>query len=140
MWNQLLVVLLGLWLMAAPDLMQYEGLERLNDHIVGPLVVSVAVIAIAETTRALRWANVVMACWLIVAPVIFGYSPLHIGVRSGVVGAMILGLSLIEGRHRERIGGGWGRIWNGEHKQEPPLPEHFPTDAGASSNKHKRTA
>ena len=52
---QLAVILLGLWIMASPDLMSYEGPERLNNHIVGPLVVSMGIIALAETTRAVRW-------------------------------------------------------------------------------------
>ncbi len=51
MWNQLLVAALGMWITASPDVMGYEGPERLNSHIVGPLIVSAATIAAAETTR-----------------------------------------------------------------------------------------
>ncbi|ALA58997.1 SPW repeat domain-containing protein [Nitrospira moscoviensis] len=111
MWNQLLVILLGLWLTASPGVMQYEGPERTNNHIVGPLVVSAAIIALAEATRAMRWVNVTLGAWLIVAPALLGYDPLHIGVRSSLVGAAILALSLIEGPRRARMGGGWPRLW-----------------------------
>jgi hypothetical protein len=114
MWSHFLVMLLGLWVMAAPDVLQYEGPERMNHHIVGPLVVSAAVIAMAETTRAVRWVNVVLGGWLMVAPVLLGFAPLHIGVRSSLVGAAILGLSLIEGRRQEQMGGGWPRLWRRE--------------------------
>jgi len=115
MWSQFIVMMLGLWLMAAPDVMRYEGPERLNNHIVGPLVVSAAIIAVAETTRAVRWVNVVLGFWLLAAPVLLEISPLHIGVRNSLVGAAILGLSLIEGPRRERMDGGWSRLW-----REPP--------------------
>jgi len=76
MWNQFIVMLLGLWLMAAPDILHYEGPERMNHHIVGPLVVSAAVIAIAETTRAVRWVNVALGFWLMMAPLILSFAPL----------------------------------------------------------------
>ena len=97
MWYQPAVVLLGLWIMASPDVMDYIGPERLNNHIVGPLVVSMGIIALAETTRAVRWVNVVLGCWLVLAPVLLRYEPLHIGVRSALLGIAIAGLSWFPG-------------------------------------------
>jgi hypothetical protein len=132
MWRHFLVMLLGLWVTAAPDVLRYEGPERMNHHIVGPLVVCAAVIAMAETMRAVRWVNVALGAWLIVAPAVLGFSPLHIGVRSSLVGAAIVSLSLTEGRRQEQRGGGWSRVWRTEpkhsgrapvqEKQHPPSP------------------
>jgi hypothetical protein len=110
MWIHLIVAALGLWVMASPDVMGYEGPERLNNHIVGPLIVSAAVIALAETTRVLRWVNVVLGCWLVLAPVILHYQPLHIGVRSGLLGFVIAGLSWFPGETRSLQGGGWSAL------------------------------
>lgn len=81
MWNQYLVILLGVWIIVAPDVMQYDGAERTNYHIVGPLVVIAALLAMAEWTRAVRWVNVALGLWLMLAPALLGFSPLHIGVR-----------------------------------------------------------
>lgn len=131
LWNQFLVILIGLWLTAAPDVLQYEGPERTNNHIVGPLVVSAAVIAVAEVTRAVRWVNAALGVWLILAPVILNYSPLHIGVRSSLAGAAVLGLSLIEGPRRDRMGGGWTRLWS-----TPPAP---PGHGRGESRKWRKT-
>jgi hypothetical protein len=111
MLNQLLVAVLGLWIMASPDVMGYEGPERLNNHIVGPLIVSAAVIALAETTRAVRWVNVVLGCWLVLAPVMLHYEPLHIGVRTWLLGITIAGLSWFPGEKRSLQGGGWSALW-----------------------------
>jgi hypothetical protein len=111
MWNQLLVVVLGLWITASPDVMGYEGPERLNNQIVGPLVISVAIIAAAETTRAMRWINVALGCWLMLAPVLLRYDPLHVGVRSSLVGLAVVGLSWLPGSHTHQLGGGWARLW-----------------------------
>jgi hypothetical protein len=111
MWYQSAVILLGLWLMASPDVMGYEGPERLNIHIVGPLVVSAGIIALVETTRAVRWVNVVLGSWLVLAPVLLHYEPLHIGVRSALLGIAIAGLSWFPGERRSLQGGGWSALW-----------------------------
>jgi hypothetical protein len=111
MFNHLLVAGLGLWIMASPDVMGYEGPERLNNHIVGPLVVSMGIIALAETTRAARWVNVALGCWLVLAPVLLLYEPLHVGVRSAVLGMAIAGLSWLPGERRSSQGGGWSVLW-----------------------------
>ena len=110
-WTQLLVVAAGLWITASPDLMGYEGPERLNDQIVGPLIVSAAIIAVAETTRTVRWLNVVLGCWLVMAPVVLQYEPLHIGVRSSLLGILVAGLSWLAGPRTHELGGGWKRLW-----------------------------
>ena len=111
-WNHLFVIALGVWLMAAPDVMQYEGTERIVDHIVGPLVVSMAIIAMAQVTRSVRWINVALGLWLMLAPVLMRYEPLHIGARSALIGGAILLLSLVKGPERAQTGGGWRRVWS----------------------------
>lgn len=112
MWNQVLVILIGVWLTASPDVMAYVGPERLTNHVTGPLVVGAATIALSENTRPVRWLNVALGIWLIVAPVVLHYEPLHIGVRSSVIGLAIMGLSLIGGTRRQRLGGGWSSLWS----------------------------
>ncbi|HET9846471.1 MAG TPA: vitamin K epoxide reductase family protein [Nitrospira sp.] len=116
-WTQLLVAAVGIGIMALPDVMSYQGPERLNDQIVGPLIVSAAMIAAAETTRAVRWVNVVLGCWLVIAPVILQYEPLHIGVRSSVLGIVVAGLSWLSGRRTQELGGGWKRLWTSKSAQ-----------------------
>jgi uncharacterized membrane protein len=110
-WTQLLVIAAGLWITALPDFMSYEGPERLNDQIVGPLIVSAAMIAVAETTRTVRWLNVVFGYWLVMAPLVLQYEPLHIGVRSSLLGILVAGLSWVAGPRTHELGGGWKRLW-----------------------------
>lgn len=52
-WTQVLNTALGVWLIAAPAAIGYAGSARINDGIFGPLVASIAVIAIWEATRPL---------------------------------------------------------------------------------------
>lgn len=112
MWNQLLVILIGVWLTVSPDVMGYVGPERLTNHVTGVLVVGVAMMALWEQTRSVLRLNVALGMWLLVAPVALGYQPLHIGVRSSAIGLAIIGLSWIEGTRRERLGGGWSSLWS----------------------------
>jgi hypothetical protein len=70
-----------------------------------------AIIAMAEVTRSVRWVNVALGLWLMLAPVLMGYKPLHIGVYSALIGGAILLLSFVNGPEREQTGGAWRRVW-----------------------------
>jgi hypothetical protein len=112
MWSRLLNTGLGLWLMASPAVLGYGSPASTNDRIVGPVIASLAVIAIAEVTRSLRRVNTVVGGWLLLAPWILGYETLPM-VQSLVVGVLVIALSLVPGEVKERYGGGWRVLWKG---------------------------
>jgi hypothetical protein len=97
--------------MAAPHVLGYAGVARTNDQIVGPLVATFAFIAVWEVTRGLRWLNLVLGVWLVVAPVLLRYPEATSIVNSLVVGVVVIGLSLARGTTAERFGGGWRSLW-----------------------------
>ena len=70
MWAQIINVILGVWLMAAPDVIGYTGPARTNDRIIGPLAVSCAVIALWEVTRPMRWGNLALGVWLLLVAIL----------------------------------------------------------------------
>ena len=74
MWAQGMVVLLGIWLLASPDIMGYGGYARVNNQVVGVWMAAFGMIAISECLRAVRWANVALGVWLILAPFVLDYS------------------------------------------------------------------
>ena len=115
MLGQLLVAVCGLWLMTAPDLLGYGEPARMNDYIVGPLVVSFAVIAIAETTR---WSNVALGMWLLLAPLFLRYDR-TMAIQSVLVGIVIAGCSIVKAPVHERLGGGWVALWNPSLRNGP---------------------
>ncbi len=75
------------------------------------MVVSFAVIAVAETTRALRWGNVALGLWLVLAPIFLRYDRI-VAVQSVLLGSVIAGCSIVKAPVRERLGGGWAALWN----------------------------
>jgi hypothetical protein len=110
MWSQFINVLLGIWLMAAPDVLAYGDPARTQDHIVGPMILSAAMIAVSEVTRPVRWINVPFGVWLIIAPWIIGYESVA-RWNSVIIGLLIMVCSMRKGTVRERFDGGWSVLW-----------------------------
>jgi hypothetical protein len=105
---------LGIWLMAAPAGIGYGRPASTSDHIVGPLVATFACIALWEATRALRWTNLPLGLWLVVAALPLGHPPW--GMLNGIVcGTTIAVLSCLGGRTEQRFGGGWASLWRSWH-------------------------
>lgn len=113
MWPNVLCTAIGVWLMAAPDVLDYREAARTNDHIVGPLLFTFAFTAIFEATRGLRYVDLLLGVWLLIAPFVFGYwgEPL---VNSLACGFAVVVLSLIRGPITVEIGGGWSALWRDE--------------------------
>jgi hypothetical protein len=124
MWAQLLNVMLGVWLMAAPAVLGYSGPAAVNGYIVGPVAASFAAVALWEATRPLRWVNLALGLWLLAAPWALGHGWIALA-NSTAVGVLLLGFSLVPGPRRHRIGGGWASLW----KQTPASPGPANTNA-----------
>lgn len=105
---RLSAVAIGVWLMASPAVLGYEGAPRAAtlDRIVGPLVASFAAIAITESTRGARHANLVLGIVMVLgAPLAGGGAG---AVVSGVLsGLAVATLSRVEGAREHSLGGGW---------------------------------
>ena len=109
-WPQVANTLLGLWLMAAPGVLGYDEPAATNDYISGPIVASLAFIAVWDTTRFLGRANLVIAAWLVVAPAVLGYGTTE-AFNSLVVGLLIALMAAIGGSVAASYGGGWPVLW-----------------------------
>ena len=116
-WPRVVSAALGIWMMFAPSILDYDRPAATNDRIVGPIVASFAIIAIWQVTRGLRWLNLVLGVWLLVAPWVLGYAwePL---LNSSIVGVIIIACAAVRGPMNDRTGGGWSAIWGGG----PPPP------------------
>jgi hypothetical protein len=108
-----LATVLGIWLTAAPDLLNYGGRAATQDHILGPIIASCAFVAIWEVMREVRWINVALGGWLLLSPWLLGYDQRAALVNSLIVGLSILGLSFRRGIVRQHFGGGWASLLPG---------------------------
>ena len=67
-WTLLASLFLGVFLLTTPVTLGVEGPLYFSDHVVGCLVITIAVTALAEVTRAVRFFNVPLGLWVAVSP------------------------------------------------------------------------
>jgi hypothetical protein len=108
-WNLLVSVALGLWLMASPTVFGSSGRAAHSDHLIGALVVTVAMIALADVGRAARFVNVVFGAWFIAAPWLLSGDTTAAAWNDVAVGVALVLLSLRRGPVVERYGS-WQRL------------------------------
>jgi uncharacterized membrane protein len=100
--------------MLAPSVLGSGGTAAHSDHVVGALIVTTAVIALADVGRALRFVNVLFGAWVIAAPWLLGGATSASRWSDAVAGALVILLSLPRGPVGERYGT-WERFirWPG---------------------------
>lgn len=103
-WNLLVGTGLGVWLMFAPSVLGSIGAAAHSDHLFGALIVTVAVIALADVGRATRYINVLFGAWVIVAPWLLGGATPASRWSDAIAAALVILLSLPRGPVGERYG------------------------------------
>jgi nucleoside-diphosphate-sugar epimerase/uncharacterized membrane protein len=99
----------GAWLMFSRLVFGTEPPMADSDHLIGALVITVAVIAMAEVARPLRFINTAFGLWLLAAPwLLAGAGP---GGTAGsmIAGVVLIALSLPRGRRSKEHYGSWDR-------------------------------
>lgn len=109
MWPRLVTAVLGLWMMAASSVIGYGGLARDVDVIGGAITASVALVAVSEVMRPLRWINAVVGAALVFLPWLLAYGRAAL-VNSTVVGVAVVLLALVRGEIVSQFGGGWRAV------------------------------
>jgi hypothetical protein len=80
-----------------------------NNHLIGALVITVAVCAMAEVARALRFINVPFGLWLMTAPWLLPDKTYAAAGNDVISGLIIIALSLPRGRRSAEHYGAWDR-------------------------------
>ncbi|WP_443726232.1 SPW repeat domain-containing protein [Rhizobium mongolense] len=81
-----------------------------NDHILGCLVILVAVTAMAEVARPARFLNVLLGAWIAASPFVL-QDATSLGTAGDVAaGLFLIGLSLPRGNRSEEHYGSWDRL------------------------------
>ncbi|UTF61731.1 vitamin K epoxide reductase family protein [Gilvimarinus sp. DA14] len=94
-WSMLAAIAIGIWLMFTRLTLGAEGAVANWDHIIGSLVITVAVCVFAEVARPVRWLLVPLGLLLPAALLVSG-APLVSLVNAGVCGAILVGLSCVK--------------------------------------------
>jgi hypothetical protein len=108
-WTLTASIVIGVLLMLTRVLFGTEGGMANSDHVVGALVITVAIIATAEVARALRLINVAFGAWLVAAPFLLNGVG-HLGaVASVVAGIALVGLSFPRGKRSAEHYASWDK-------------------------------
>ncbi|GBE15497.1 vitamin K epoxide reductase family protein [bacterium BMS3Abin14] len=108
-WTLLLSVAFGLWLMLSPVILGTMGRAAADNNIFGALIVTVAVIAMAEVFRAGRFLNVLFSAWIIASPWLLAGAGAGTRVNNAIVGVLLILLCIPRGTIKEQYGT-WDRL------------------------------
>ena len=103
-WNLIVSAALGIWLMLAPFEFGSVGAAAHSDHLIGALIVTAAVIALADVGRAARFINMLFGAWIIAAPWILDGATAGAKWNDLIVGILVILLSFRRGKIGERYG------------------------------------
>jgi nucleoside-diphosphate-sugar epimerase len=101
---------IGVALLCTRLLFGTEGAMADSDHVVGCLVITIAVTAFAEVGRAVRFLNIPLGAWLIVSPFVLDGASMDGVIAAVVLGAALILASLPRGKLSGEHYGGWDRL------------------------------
>lgn len=105
----LVSTMIGAWLMFTRLVFDSTGAMANSDHLVGALVVTFSIIALAEVARAVRFINVAFGAWLIAAPWLLTGAGSTAAIANGVIsGILLILLALPKGTIKNSYAG-WDR-------------------------------
>ena len=107
-WSLVFCVAIGVWLMCTRLIFATEGAQANSDHLIGSLVITISITALAESARPARFINMLLAIPLMAAPwMLDGGSP--VADWAGVMAGVLLILSSIPRGKIENHYGSWSR-------------------------------
>jgi hypothetical protein len=106
-WTLLGSAALGIGLMFTRLVFNTHPPMAYSDHLIGALILTVAVISMAEVGRALRFINVALGLWLIAGPWLLPGASTVASWAEVAVGITVIALSLPRGRRSGEHYGTW---------------------------------
>jgi len=107
-WSLVVSCALGIWLMFTRLTLGSSGVMADADHLIGSLVVTVSVTAMAETMRPVRFLNAVLGAGLAIVAMVAGATLPQI-IAGVLAGLLLIGLCIPRGAIRNSYGS-WDRL------------------------------
>lgn len=107
-WTLAASTVLGIWLMCTRLVFGTEGAQADSDHLLGALIVTVSITAMAEAARPARFINVLLAVALMFAPFMFDGGSRVADLAGVAAGLLLVALSIPRGRI-DNTYGAWSR-------------------------------
>ncbi|WP_022947355.1 NAD-dependent epimerase/dehydratase family protein [Methylohalobius crimeensis] len=107
-WSLVLSTALGVWLMCTRLIFGTQGAQADSDHLIGSLVITVSITALAEAARPARFINVLLGLALMAAPWLFDGGSRIADWAGVLVGLLLIIFSIPRGKVENQYGG-WSR-------------------------------
>ncbi len=88
-WLLIVQAIIGVWLMARPNILPFTIESADCDHWMGAIIVTVAAIAAAEVTRTARFVNVIAGVMVLILTLVFSWESTAVLI-SGIASAVLL--------------------------------------------------
>ncbi len=108
-WTLIACCIVGVWLMFSRLIFGSAGAVANSDHLAGAMIITIAVCAMAEVARPLRWLNVSFGLWLLFAPWLLAGATIGSTLNDALAGLLVIGFSLPRGRRSKEHYGAWDR-------------------------------
>ena len=107
-WTLLASCAVGVWLMFSRLIFDTSGALADSDHLLGALIITIAVTAMAEVARPLRFLNILCGAWLIASPWIMAEGLATTGAWNSIMtGLVAAALVLPRGTRSKESYGSW---------------------------------
>lgn len=105
-WNLWVSTAIGVWLMLTPAVfgIVQQSPAADNAHLIGALIVTMAIIALAEVGRSVRWINAGFGAWLLLGSWLLQGASTVAYLNVAIVGALLIPLSFPLGKMRDFYG------------------------------------
>ncbi len=109
-WTLVASTALGVFLMCTPLVFGTQAPVYYSDHVLGCMVILVAITAMAEVARVVRFLNIAFGAAVAVSPFVFDGAGAVGTIGDVVIGLALIGLSLPRGTRSKEHYGAWDRL------------------------------
>jgi len=107
-WQDLAIVVLGLWLYISPFLLQYISTSpaaAISSFIIGTLMIGIAMLGLSTHQFWEEWGNLVFAVFLVASPWLLGFTAIPLAMWNAIIVGTLVAICNI-----------WAMIqWRSEH-------------------------
>jgi uncharacterized membrane protein len=108
-WTLVASSIAGAWLMLSRLIFDTGPAIANSNHLVGAMIITISVCALAEVARPLRFLNLPFGLWSVATPWFLGGATTGAVLNDVTVGLLVMGLSLPRGRRSVEHYGAWDR-------------------------------
>lgn len=99
-WQHAVILVIAMWLISSPYLFpSYDAAGAApvwTSHLVGAVLLVLAVVSLVKPRRWLDWASLAVGCWLIVAPLVLDFSNMTgIAMANHLIAGTAVGLDAL---------------------------------------------